>query len=58
MVTNFLKTNLYRTNLSEYVSWLTGLNAAAEETEVPIQFCMAMPSDIMASVDFDWVSGH
>lgn len=51
-----LKTNLYRTNLSEYPAWAQGLNDAAQETEVPIQFCMAMPSDIMLSVELDWVT--
>eukprot|EP00040_Diaphanoeca_grandis_P034999 m.218963 g.218963 ORF g.218963 m.218963 type:complete len:854 (+) comp33283_c0_seq1:365-2926(+) len=56
MVTNFLKTNLYRTNLTQYPEWAQGLNQAAKETEVPLQFCMAMPSDIMLSVEFDWVT--
>ena len=39
MVTNFLKTNLYRTNLTEYVDWARGLNAAAAQTQIPIQYC-------------------
>ena len=56
MVTNFLKTNLYRTNLTEYIQWAAGLNAAGEETQVPIQYCMATPSDIMMSVSMDWVT--
>ena len=56
MVTNFVKTNLYSTNLTEYQDWAVGLNNAGRETEVAIQFCMAMPSDIMMSVHLDWVT--
>ena len=56
MVTNFLKTKLYRTNLTEYALWASGLNEAAREASIPIQFCMAMPSDIMMSVHHDWVT--
>ena len=55
-MTNFVKTNLYSTDLTEYPLWLEGLNAAGRKTEVAIQFCMAMPSDIMASVHLDWVT--
>lgn len=40
MVTNFLKTNLYRTVLGEYQAWAQGLSDAAEATGVPVQFCM------------------
>ena len=47
MVTNFLKSRLYRTDLDEYVGWASGLNAAAKKVGVALQFCMAMPSDIM-----------
>ena len=56
MVTNFLKTNLYRTDLDAYEDWAVGLNEAAAATGVPVQFCMAMPSDIMFSTTLDWVT--
>ena len=55
-VTNFVKTNLYQTNLTEYQEWAVGLNNAGRKEEVGIQFCMAMPSDIMMSVHLDWVT--
>eukprot|EP01047_Picozoa_sp_COSAG01_P042685 COSAG01_NODE_3740_length_5746_cov_2.375421_6_plen_295_part_00 len=56
MVTNFVKTNLYSTNLTEYPDWAMGLNQAGKQAQVAIQFCMAMPSDIMMSVHLDWVT--
>ena len=39
-----------------YQDWAVGLNNAGRKTEVGIQFCMAMPSDIMLSVHLDWVT--
>ena len=39
-----------------YHDWAVGLNNAGRKTEVAIQFCMAMPSDIMLSVHLDWVT--
>jgi hypothetical protein len=42
--------------LSRYQDWAVGLNNAGRKTEVAIQFCMAMPSDIMMSVHLDWVT--
>ena len=33
--------------------WLAGINQAALERKLPVQICMALPSDAMASVQFD-----
>ena len=33
--------------------WLSGINTAALERSLPVQICMALPSDAMASVQFD-----
>lgn len=56
MVTNFLKTTLYRQDLAAYEDWAVGLDQAAAVTGVPVQFCMAMPSDIMMSTKLNWVT--
>ena len=56
MVTSFLKTLLYRQRLDEYERWALGLGDAAERHSVPIQFCMATPSDVQLSVQMDWVT--
>ena len=42
----------FNTNLSAMPTWLAGLNAAgmAVEPPVPIQFCMATPMELLASI--------
>ena len=38
--------------------WLAGMDAAALEHGVPVQACMALPSDIMASVQLNSVTNY
>ena len=56
MVTNFLKTRKYRQQLDEYETWARGMGAAAAATRTPLQWCMAMPSDVLLSASLDWVT--
>jgi hypothetical protein len=38
--------------------WLAGINKAALERNLPVQICMALPSDVMATVQFDRSVSH
>ena len=56
MVTNFLKTRKYRQVLGEYERWFAGMAAAAADREIPLQLCMAMPSDAILAAKADWAT--
>jgi hypothetical protein len=47
-----------RQNYGAANKWLEGINVAALERNIPVQFCMALPSDLMASIAFDSVTNY
>eukprot|EP00054_Salpingoeca_dolichothecata_P003175 m.25683 g.25683 ORF g.25683 m.25683 type:complete len:362 (-) comp13608_c0_seq1:56-1141(-) len=49
---NTLSVPFFRQNFGAAEKWLRGMNQAALELGVPIQYCMSTPTDIMASVMF------
>lgn len=50
---NFLSIPFLRKNFGAASKWLAGINTAALERKLPVQICMALPSDAMASVQFN-----
>ena len=50
---NFLSIPYLRKTFGAANKWLAGINGAALERRLPVQICMALPSDAMASVQFD-----
>ena len=50
---NFLSIPMLRRTYGAANKWLAGINTAALERKMPVQICMALPSDAMASVQFD-----
>eukprot|EP01052_Picozoa_sp_SAG31_P027807 SAG31_NODE_2634_length_5342_cov_2.253099_3_plen_146_part_00 len=50
---NYLSIPYLRKTFGAANTWLAGMNAAAVERDIPVQICMALPSDAMASVQFD-----
>lgn len=50
---NYLAMPYLRKNYGAADKWLGGMNLAALERDVPVQACMALPSDLMASVQLD-----
>eukprot|EP00041_Stephanoeca_diplocostata_P024395 m.617139 g.617139 ORF g.617139 m.617139 type:complete len:972 (-) comp22517_c4_seq1:103-3018(-) len=57
---NFLAIPDFRQKFNYSNGWLAGMNGAAlaQEPKVPIQYCMALPSDLMASVQFNAVTNY
>jgi hypothetical protein len=35
---------------------MAGMATVAEQLEIPIQYCMSIPSDILQTLEFDWVT--
>ena len=56
MIDNFLNQYLFREQLGAAEQWLAGMHDAAAESEMSIQYCMALPSDLLASMAFPHVT--
>ena len=54
---NLLAVPHFRTSFNASTGWLAAMNAAALERRLPVQMCMALPSDLMASVALHSVGG-
>mmetsp|Transcript_86928 Transcript_86928/g.246464 ORF Transcript_86928/g.246464 Transcript_86928/m.246464 type:complete len:826 (+) Transcript_86928:58-2535(+) len=55
---NFLATPLFRKQLGAADRWLQAIDAAALERGLSVQACMALPSDLMASVRLNSVTNY
>jgi len=53
---SFLLQPQFQQNVVGGIQWLRGMADAAKDMQVPIQYCMALPSDILASLQFPWVT--
>lgn len=57
---DFLSTNTYipefLSSLTANEEWLRGMHDAAAERRIGVQYCMALPSDLLTSLSFDWVT--
>lgn len=53
---NLLSIPYFRTVFNASSRWLAGINAAASARKLPIQLCMALPSDVMMSLEMDAVT--
>jgi hypothetical protein len=53
---NYICVPEFLANVSASVTWLRGMADAAHALAVPVQFCMATPSDLLASLDFPAVT--
>eukprot|EP00392_Amoebophrya_sp_AT5.2_P014603 g14764.t1 len=49
----FLKSAEFRTTLGLYDSWLQGLDEAARDNDIFVQYCMMLPSDVFVALKFD-----
>lgn len=49
---NYLAMPYLRRTHGASTKWLSGINAAAMERSIPVQICMALPSDLMSSLVF------
>lgn len=49
---NFLAVPHFRQNLGASAHWLQAMDQAATERALALQFCMALPSDLMQSLEF------
>jgi len=56
MVDNLIFMSLFRKDPLAAHEWLSGMNTAAEQLNIPIQYCMALPSDVLASLSFNMVT--
>jgi len=48
----------FRQVLGSSQKWLSAIDTAAVEQRLPVQFCMALPSDLMASLQFNGVTNY
>lgn len=55
---NLLSIPHFRTVYDASSKWLLGMNAAAVKRRLPLQMCMALPSDIMASLELNAVTNY
>jgi len=55
---NLLSMPEFRTVFGASDAWLSSINTAAEEREIPVQMCMALPSDLLASLQFNAVTNY
>ena len=55
---NLLSVPLFRKVYDSSSKWLRGMNAAGLKHRVPIQMCMGLPSDLMASLELDAVTNY
>ena len=52
MIDNFLNQYEFRSELGAAEGWLAGMHGAAQENNMSIQYCMALPSDLLASMAY------
>lgn len=55
---NYLAMPYLRKTHGAATEWLAGINAAAVERSVPVQICMALPSDLMSSLNFHSMTNY
>ena len=55
---NYLSMPYLRKTYNAAHTWLAAINAAALHRQLPVQMCMALPSDLMESVRFDAVTNY
>jgi hypothetical protein len=55
---NLLSVPYFRKVFDASSQWLRGMNAAALEHKLPIQMCMGLPSDLMASLELNAVTNY
>ena len=48
---NFLAVPSFRRTFGASQRWLQAMDQAAAERDLPLQFCMALPSDLMATLE-------
>eukprot|EP01048_Picozoa_sp_COSAG05_P000740 COSAG05_NODE_22_length_32312_cov_23.410890_16_plen_75_part_00 len=53
MIDNFLNQYEFRSSLGAAEGWLAGMHGAAQENNMSIQYCMALPSDLLASMAYN-----
>ena len=57
---DFLSTNTHIPDFLESLTanedWLRGMHDAAAERQLGVQYCMALPSDLLTSLHFPWVT--
>mmetsp|Transcript_70058 Transcript_70058/g.180567 ORF Transcript_70058/g.180567 Transcript_70058/m.180567 type:complete len:808 (-) Transcript_70058:158-2581(-) len=53
---NHLSVPLFRRSLGAYDKWLAAIDTAAVEQGLPVQLCMALPGDLMASLHLSAVT--
>lgn len=58
MIDNFLNQRVFREDVGAAERWLAGMHLAARERGMSIQCCMALPSDLLASVLFPYVTNY
>lgn len=55
---NFLAVPHFRKHLGSSETWLAAIDTSARERGIPVQMCMSLPSDLMASVKLNSVSNY
>ena len=58
MIDNFLNQYMFREVLGAAEGWLGGMHGAAQESGMSIQYCMALPSDLLASMAYPHVTNY
>jgi hypothetical protein len=58
MIDNFLNQKVFREELGASEQWLAGMHTAAQERGLSIQYCMGLPSDLLASMAFPHVTNY
>jgi hypothetical protein len=58
MIDNFLNQYTFRQQLGAAEGWLGGMHGAAQERGMSIQYCMALPSDLLASMAYPHVTNY
>jgi len=58
MIDNFLNQREFREELGAAEGWLAGMHTAASERNMSIQYCMALPSDLLASLQHKFVTNY
>eukprot|EP00435_Cladocopium_sp_Y103_P075365 s16_g56.t2 len=55
---NFLAVPHFRQTFGASARWLQAMDQAATERALPVQFCMALPSDLMQSLEFSSTTNY
>ena len=56
MIDNFLNQPVFREEFGSAEQWLAGMNDAA--LDYTVQYCMALPSDLLFSLEMDAVTNY